>query len=64
MVLISKCCVASSGARAALNIAAEKMLIKEVGQSLRRKDLFLWGRFSQKGELRAALKSFNNFLNL
>ena len=52
---------ASSGARAALNIAAEKS--KKRGRSVtRRKNLFLWGSFSQKGELHAALKSLNSFL--
>ena len=43
---------ASSGARAALNIAAEK--VNKRGRSVtRRKNLFLWGSFSQKGELHA-----------
>ena len=52
---------ASSGARAALNIAAEKS--KQKSRSVtHRKNLFLWGSFSQKGELHAALKSFNIFL--
>ena len=51
---------ASFGARAALNIAAEK--VNKRGRSVtRRKNLFLWGSFSQKGELHAALKSFNSF---
>ena len=52
---------ASSGARAALNIAAEK--VNKRGRSVtRRKNLFLWVSFSQKEELHAALKSFNSFL--
>ena len=52
---------ASSGARAAQNIGAEK--VNKRGRSVtRRKILFLWGSFSQKGELHAALKSFNSFL--
>ena len=46
---------------AALNIAAEK--VNKRGRSVtRRKNLFLWGSFSQKGELHAALKSLNSFL--
>ena len=52
---------ASSGARAALNIAAEK--VNKRGWSVtRRKNLFLWGSLSQKEELHAPLKSFNSFL--
>ena len=63
---------ASSGARAALNIAAEKSKRKRDRSVTRRKNLFLWGSFCgvvfllffffQKGELHAALKSFNSFL--
>ena len=53
---------ASSGAHAALNIAAEKKINKRGRSVTRRKNLFLWGSFSQKGELHAALKSFNSFL--
>ena len=53
---------ASSGARAALNIAAEKSKQKRDRSVTRRKNLFLLGSFSQKGELHAALKSFNSFL--
>ena len=57
---------ASSGARAALNIAALNIAAEKVNKrgrsGTRRKILFLWGSFSQKGELHAALKSFNSFL--
>ena len=60
-VLHKQMLCASSGARAALNIAAEKSKQKRRSVT-RRKNLFLWGSFSQKGELHAALKSFNSFL--
>ena len=53
---------ASSGACAALNIAAEKKVNKRDKSVTRRKNLVLWGSFSQKGELDAALMSFNSFL--
>ena len=52
---------ASSGARAALNIAAEKVNKRDRSVT-RPKNLFLWGSFSQKGKLHAAPKSFNSFL--
>ena len=51
---------ASSGARAALNIAAEKSK-QEIGQSLVERICFC-GEVFLKGELHAALKSFNSFL--
>ena len=51
----------SSGACAALNIAAEKSK-QEIGQSHVEIICFCGVVFSQKGELHAALKSFNSFL--
>ena len=53
---------ASSRAPAAMNIGAEKKVNKKGKSVTHRKNLFLWGSFSQKGELHAALKSFNSFL--